>query len=294
MPINSNSRPKTCNALCIAALSFSAQISSASGPTIEIQPGTARPGDAILVQLRHVSEPPSGSLGAAPLSFFRVAGDYWALEGLSVEQAVGELEVKIKLSANAGDSSAPELTGSIEVRKPDFNERELKVANRYIRPSRAERKRIREDRIAFDRAYHQAFEPPQFTGNFIWPLDHAVTAHFGDLRLFNGEKEGQHFGTDLQGRTGDPVVASNGGSVVLARRCFASGNTVIVHHGIHLFTAYFHLSKIAVRDGERVKQGQLIGRVGNTGRVTGPHLHWAVKIDGQYVDAESLVRIRFR
>ncbi len=69
---------------------------------------------------------------------------------------------------------------------------------------------------------------------------------------------------------------------------------MIVHHGINLFTAYFHLSKFAVRNGERVKQGQLIGRVGNTGRVTGPHLHWAAKIDGQYVDAESLLRIRFR
>src|SRR6266849_289903 len=294
MPINSKSRLESCLALWIAALSFSAPISSAGGPTIEIQPGTARPGDAILVQLRQVSELPSGLLGAAPLSFFRVSGDYWALEGLSVEQVAGELEVKIKLSTDAGDSSGPELTGSIEVLKPDFTERELKVANRYISPSRADRKRIRDDRIAFDRAYDQAFEPPQFTGNFIRPLDHAVTAHFGDLRLFNGKKEGQHFGTDLHGRTGDPVVASNGGSVVLARRCFASGNTVIVHHGIHLFTAYFHLSKIAVRNGERVKQGQLIGQVGNTGRVTGPHLHWAAKIDGQYVDAESLVRIRFR
>ncbi len=294
MPINSSFRSYSRNALRIAALSLCAQISSAGGPIVEIQPGTARPGDAVLVQLRHVSELPTGSLGVAPLSFFRVSEEYWALEGLSVEQPAGELEVRIKLSAEAGGSPAVDLTGSIEVLKPDFIERELTVANRYIRPSRADRKWMRDDRIAFDRAYHQAFEPPQFTANFIWPVDHAMTARFGELRLFNGKKESQHFGTDLQGRTGDPVVASNGGSVVLTRRCFASGNTVIVHHGINLFTAYFPLSKIAVRNGERVKQGQLIGRVGRTGRVTGPHLHWADKIDGQYVDAESLLRIRFR
>ena len=113
MPNNSNFRPKSCNALCIAALWFSAQISSAGAPMIEIQPGTARPGDAILVHLRHPSGAPFGLLGAVPLTFFMVSEDYWALEGLSVDQAGGPLEVKIKLPADAGSSSEPELVGSI-------------------------------------------------------------------------------------------------------------------------------------------------------------------------------------
>src|SRR5260370_38463320 len=99
---------------------------------------------------------------------------------------------------------------------------------------------MRDDRIAFARAYHQAFEPPQFTANFIWPVDHAMTARFGELRLFNGKKESQHFGTDLQGRTGDPVVASNGGAGGLARRCLSPRRTRSVRPAVNPFTPHFH------------------------------------------------------
>src|SRR5260370_28855159 len=100
MPINSSFRSYSRNALRIAALSLCAQISSAGGPIVEIQPGTARPGDAVLVQLRHVSELPTGSLGVAPLSFFRVSEDYCTLEGLSVGQSAAEIEASNTLSAD--------------------------------------------------------------------------------------------------------------------------------------------------------------------------------------------------
>jgi len=92
---------------------------------------------------------------------------------------------------------------------------------------------------------------------------------------------------------GDPVSAANDGTVVLARSCYASGNTVVIHHGGGLFTAYFHLSKIQVTSGKKVARGDRIGLVGKTGRVTGPHLHWAAKVRDLYVNPESLLRLRF-
>jgi murein DD-endopeptidase MepM/ murein hydrolase activator NlpD len=120
-----------------------------------------------------------------------------------------------------------------------------------------------------------------------------VTAPFGDLRLFNGKKQSQHFGVDLDGSTGDPIEAANDGTVVMVRECYASGNTVIVNHGAGLYTLYFHMSHFDVQPGDKVKQGQLLGRVGKTGRVTGPHLHWSGKIDGLYVDAQALMKLDF-
>ena len=105
-----------------------------------------------------------------------------------------------------------------------------------------------------------------------------MNSPFGQRRLFNGELQSQHQGMDLDGKTGDPIYASNDGVVRLARNCYTSGNTVIVDHGADVFTSYFHMSAFKTKVGEMVKRGQLIGLVGRTGRVTGPHLHFAVRV----------------
>jgi len=120
-----------------------------------------------------------------------------------------------------------------------------------------------------------------------------MTAPFGDLRLFNGKAQSQHFGLDLDGRVGDPIEAANDGAVVMVRPCYASGNTVIVDHGGGLYTMYFHLSHFEVKEGQKVARGQLLGLVGRTGRVTGPHLHFSVKVDGLYVDGATVLGLPF-
>jgi murein DD-endopeptidase MepM/ murein hydrolase activator NlpD len=278
-------------ALALAAALLGAS-TAWSHPLLEIQPGRARPGDAILIRVRGASSPPTGKLGARELAFFPTRDGFLALAPLELEQATGELEVRIH--AASGDAPGEEMAGTITVVEPNFNRRELSVANRFINPSAKERRRLAQDQAAFEHAYDQPVHPPMFARNFRWPRQSSVTAHYGDLRLFNGAKEGQHYGVDLDGRTGAPVFAANDGQVVLARRCFASGNSVLIHHGAGLYTAYFHLSQIQVAVGQKVHQGQQIGAVGKTGRVTGPHLHWAAKVDKLYVDPESLLRLNFK
>jgi len=132
-----------------------------------------------------------------------------------------------------------------------------------------------------------------FGENFAWPRQGRVTAPYGDLRTFNGKKQSQHFGTDVDGAVGTPIYAANAGTVVMRRDNYASGNTVLVYHGAGLYTAYFHLSAFEVKEGQRVERGQLLGKVGNTGRVTGPHLHWGVKVDDLWVDGETLLKLDF-
>lgn len=260
------------------------------GAEVRLQPGAARPGDPVLVTVTGVSEAPSGRLGNWELTFLPFHASYQALVGLPVEKAPGALPLELVVVDEAGRRA---VHGNLDVLPANFRKRQLTVSRRFTSLSKKDRARSAADTKAFAEAFDRDFEPWLFSDDFAWPRASEVTAPFGDVRLLNGKKQSQHFGMDLDGRTGAPVYASNDGEVVLVRDCFASGNTVLLHHGGRLFTAYFHLSKFEVKDGEVVKRGQLLGLVGKTGRVTGPHLHWGVKLDGRWVNGEALLGLEF-
>jgi hypothetical protein len=260
-------------------------------PVVHLQPGVARPGDAVLITVVGVTKQPSGTLGQQTLDFLPIADGFQAIVGLSVEATLGPRPLTVDLVPDKGTEAT--ISGSLEVVDPNWPRRELKVAKKFTSPSKKEQLRSAKDQQAFSDAFDVDLEPWLFSANFVWPRPKDLTAPFGDLRLINGKKNSQHFGVDLDGNTGDPITAANDGEVVLVRDCFASGNTVLIHHGGRLFTAYFHLSKFEVKEGDRVKPGQLIGRVGKTGRVTGPHLHFGVKLDGRWVNPESLLGLDF-
>lgn len=256
----------------------------AAQASVRLQPGVARPGDAVLVEVTGTQKAPSGRLGPAELVFLPWGTSWLALTGLAVEQKPGTLALEV--------TAGPELLqGALEVKKPDFRRRQLSVSKRFTSISKKDRLRSKADQDAFQDAFDRDFEPWLFERAFAWPRQAEVTAPFGDLRLLNGKKKSQHFGADLDGNTGDPIFAANDGEVVLVRDCFASGNTVLLHHGGRLFTSYFHLSSTEVKQGERVVRGQPLGTVGKTGRVTGPHLHFGAKLDGRWVDPESVLRL---
>jgi len=274
------------------AASFLLALPAAAEPSLVLQPERARPGDAILVTVRGAGTPPQGTLADRALLFYPIAGGFRALAALPVESEAGRVPVSATLP---GEGGAPEtrLETSLEVVEPDFPSKELGVAPRFIEPPPEARRRIRLDRAAFKRAFAQEPAPPVFSANFAWPRPAGVTGHFGDKRVFNGKKKSQHYGEDLEGRVGDPVEATNDGRVVLVRNCYASGRSVVIWHGAGLYSVYFHLSRALVRDGDEVRRGQIIGRVGRTGRVTGPHLHWGMKLSDLYVDPESILRLDF-
>ncbi|RKH73817.1 M23 family metallopeptidase [Corallococcus interemptor] len=259
-------------------------------PHLSLQPANPKPGDPVLVTVRGASALPTGTVAGRPLRFFAWNNGYAALTSLPVEQTEGSVPVDVTA---VGRGLPVLLSGALTVGAPGFRERELKVANKYVSPPKAVKARMEADRKAFAAAFAQPFQAPLFGQNFAWPREATVTAPFGDRRSFNGKLQTQHFGVDLDGATGSPVVAANDGTVVMSRDNYASGNTVLVHHGAGLFTAYFHLSRIDVKEGAKVKQGEALGLVGSTGRVTGPHLHWGVKADDRWVDGQTLLKLDF-
>ncbi|MFL5349943.1 MAG: M23 family metallopeptidase [Hyalangium sp.] len=286
LPRPSSLLPFTLLALGLVALGAEAQ------PSLSVQPGTAKPGDPILVTVRGVDGAPSGTLAGRTLHFFEASGAWQALTGLPVEQAVGRVDVKVE-GPHPRAGEPVKLAGTLDVVEPGFPDRQLQVAGKYIKPPESVKAQIAEDKAAFAAAFAQPFGPLRFERNFAWPRQDRITAPFGDRRSFNGKLQSQHFGTDIDGNTGDPIYAANDGEVVMTRECYASGNTVIISHGGGLFTTYFHMSHFDVKPGDKVKQGQKLGLVGKTGRVTGPHLHWGVKVDGLWTDGLTLLKLDF-
>ncbi|AKQ67403.1 peptidase, M23/M37 family [Myxococcus hansupus] len=270
----------------------SGQAEEAHAPHLTLQPDTAKPGDPVLVTVSGVTAPPTGTLAGRALRFFPWGDGYLAVSGLPVEATPGTARVTAMGPVKKGAPQV-ELTGTLNVVAPGYPSRELRVAGKYVKPPAAVRKRMAADRQAFAEAFAQPFASPHFTQNFAWPREDRITAPFGDRRTFNGKLSSQHFGVDIDGDPGTQVVSANDGTVVMARDNYAAGNTVLVHHGAGLYTAYFHLSRINVKAGDTVKQGQDLGQVGSTGRVTGPHLHWGVKVDGLWVDGQSLLKMDF-
>ena len=128
---------------------------------------------------------------------------------------------------------------------------------------------------------------------FTRPIpDTEISTEFGVKRIMNKKKTSVHRGMDFRGATGTPVKALNAGKVVLADDLFYGGNTLIIDHGMGLYSVYMHLSKINVAHGSRVGKGQLVGLVGSSGRATGPHLHLSVKLNGISVNPESLFKLK--
>ena len=168
----------------------------------------------------------------------------------------------------------------------------LRVDKKYVDPPAAVQERIRKDREKAGKALDNYSPERLWTAPFARPVPGGVSSKFGLKRVFNDQPRGVHRGLDLRGAEGTPILACADGRVVLADDLYFSGNAVYIDHGQGVFTSYLHMSRILVRPGDVVRRGQIIGKVGSTGRVTGPHLHLSLIVLGQAVDPEPLLEAR--
>ncbi len=270
--------------LLTALLSLAALQAS---PSLELVPTAARPGDAVLVRVTGGSDAPHGTLAGRPLEFWPAGqGEWRSLAALPIETPPGRASARVT-------EGGTEVEASLTVVDPHFASHAITLDNKFVEPPRSVQKRIAADHRAFTRAFSHAFAPPLFSADFDWPRRAPTSGRYGDQRVLNGKKASVHYGLDITGPRGAPIVAAGDGEVVIARDAYLSGNTIVIWHGAGIYTAYFHLDRMAVAAGDRVRRGQVIGALGATGRATGPHLHWGVKVDGLYVDPESLLGIDF-
>lgn len=181
----------------------------------------------------------------------------------------------------------PVLT--VMVKPFNYPSERLNVDKKRVDINPKDLKRVIAEKEMMEKVYAKSASYYLFDDEFKVPLDSFITSHYGNRRIFNDKKPSQHLGNDFRAAVGVPIPVSNDGKVVFTGDLFFTGNVVIVDHGLNLFTVYAHLSKIKVTEGSLVKKGDIVGLAGKTGRVSGPHLHWGVKLNGNWVDGFSLV-----
>ena len=172
----------------------------------------------------------------------------------------------------------------LEIRGGRFQSEKLQVTASRVIPPKKMMPRIQREREEIKAAYSRSQPLRCWDAPFQRPTTGKVTSAYGAQRLLNGKLQRYHGGVDFRAASGTPIYAANSGVVRLAKNLFYSGNHVILDHGEGLFTSYSHLSHIDVSTGQSVARGQVIGKSGSTGRVSGPHLHWSVKVHGVNVD----------
>jgi murein DD-endopeptidase MepM/ murein hydrolase activator NlpD len=193
----------------------------------------------------------------------------------------------------AGAAGLPETVRIVlPVARGDYRSEQLRVAAKYAAPDSAAAERIRSEIELAKSVSRRAHETPRaWSHPFRAPRPGRVTSVFGTAREFNGIVSSRHMGTDFAGGVGAPVFAANTGIVALTGDFYLAGKVVYLDHGDGLVTGYFHLSQIEVEPGALIQRGQRIGKVGKSGRVTGPHLHWIARYGAITLDPMSLVRV---
>lgn len=217
------------------------------------------------------------------------AGTWYSLAGVALETKPGIYD--LALEAVMEDGRIAHLTRAIPVQAAKYKTSRLTVPQKFVTPPPETLQRIEAEKEIKKVAFAHVIPAPDWSGNFVAPVPMEVSEDYGTSRMFNGKLATVHRGTDFRAPSGTPVHASNTGEVVLARELYYEGNCVVIDHGLGFMTIYMHLSKFEVKEGDKVQKGQTIALSGGTGRVTGPHLHMAVRWSGEYLDPLKLLAL---
>jgi murein DD-endopeptidase MepM/ murein hydrolase activator NlpD len=213
-----------------------------------------------------------------------------ALLGVDLEKAAGKYEFTVALQTQSGEQVS--CHASIEVKEGHFATENLTVKKQFVEPNPEQEARAKAETKRLREIYERVTPERLWDGPFRMPLDGEFKgSNFGKRRVLNGHPGSPHGGVDFPAPTGTPVHAAQRGRVVLAEELFFSGNTVLVDHGLGIYTFYCHFSEIDAKVGDEVVAGTVLGRVGATGRVTGPHLHWGLQVERARVNSLEIVRV---
>lgn len=258
------------------------------GISLRLSSPVSTQGSLLLVELRSSEDritAVSANWGEKEIPFWEQksgdekAADSWrALVGIDLELKPETYTLRLKVTTEPGGEVA--CSAGVVVKEGKFATERLKVAPNFVQPNPEQLARAEAERQRLRAIYATVTPERLWKGEFRYPLEGVHTGgNFGKRRILNGIPGSPHGGVDFPAPAGTPVYAAQRGRVVLAEPLYFSGNTVIVDHGLGLYTFYGHFESIAVHEGDEVEAGALLGNVGATGRVTGPHLHWGLSVN---------------
>ncbi len=234
----------------------------------------------------------SGVLLKRKIPFFPLTDStFAALVGIDMQDPTGKQKLGITIQTK---HATVHLTYSIDIIKENYAVQHLKLPKNKVDLDAKTLKRVRLEQKEMSAAFQHIGTQPLWDSAFLEPVNGTVTGRFGSRRIINGQKKRPHSGEDIAAPKGTPVLAVNSGTVVAAVDHFFSGKGVIIDHGVGLFSMYFHLSAITVQTGQALQKGETLGKVGATGRATGPHLHWGIRLNGTRVNPYALTSLPMR
>jgi hypothetical protein len=273
-------------------IAFGAAAGHGQAASVTLTPAAVESGSPVLIRVQAAgAKGVDGEWLGRKLEFFRGRGGqgWFALAGVDVEAPEGPSTLEISIHTKRG---ARELSRTVEILPAQYRTASLTVELEFVEPGPEALKQIEADEQLKEKVFAASAPKPLWTGNFRRPVTAPMGESFGTRRVFNGTLARIHKGMDFRAKTGTPVRAGNSGVVALARPLYYEGKCVVIDHGMGLFTISMHLSRIDVKEGQRVTRGSRVGLSGATGRVTGPHLHWGVRWQGAYLDPAKLLRMK--
>jgi murein DD-endopeptidase MepM/ murein hydrolase activator NlpD len=253
-------------------------------------PTEVKQGDvlSIVVKTKAKAVSCAGDWAGTAIYFYEQGGGFAGIVGVDLATPPGPYLLKIEVQDRQGRSSEQVFevqveAGGFEVQRLTLPRELVDLKGEALKRVLAENKRLMEifNQVRPERLWHLPF---------IKPVDGPITGAFGLRRVINGQDRSPHNGVDIAAQMGAEVDACNSGMVVFAQELYLSGKTIIIDHGFGLYSMYFHLSEMRVKEGDQVELGRCIGLVGATGRVTGSHLHWGIRLLKARVDPSALLR----
>jgi murein DD-endopeptidase MepM/ murein hydrolase activator NlpD len=246
---------------------------------------TPRPGGLAVLSLDTAgTDPPPLVMFAGRRALVMRQADEWvAVIGVPLDQPVGPAEAALRTTDNESTRLA------FEVHAHAYREQHLTVSQRYVDLTEEQLNRVGKERKIIDGALNNWRDNELTDLDLLQPVPGRRSSSFGLRRFFNEQPRSPHKGMDIAADRGTPIVAPRDGIVTATGEFYFNGNTVFVDHGQGLVTMYCHLDEIEVEDGQQLTRGTQLGRVGSTGRVTGPHLHFGTYLNGTAVDPALLL-----
>jgi murein DD-endopeptidase MepM/ murein hydrolase activator NlpD len=280
------------SALFLSALVFtmlSDETRSMTTQDISLSSENMARGDVILINIKTGEEATPGVVWMGKkisFVFNRTRGAWQGFLAADLNQKEGDYEATVNIA-----SSNIERRITIHISDKDYGVRRLTLPKDKVELSAEALKRVNAEAAVVASLWKAKDTVPEWKGIFLMPVDSDVEGTFGKRSVINGLERSPHTGVDLRGNAGDPIRAVNNGTVVLIADHFFTGNTVFLDHGGGIITMYCHLQKVLVKTGDRLARGQALGLVGATGRATGPHLHWGMRVNGARVNPLTLTNL---
>jgi murein DD-endopeptidase MepM/ murein hydrolase activator NlpD len=259
--------------------------------TVSVEARAVQPGEVVLLTVTSKQDISDVRVHVfdRDLAAFRIDPRTWrVLVGVDLETIPRTYWAEV----TALDHPAPSrIPVSLRVLPHQFRTRKLTVDEAFVNPPPEAMERIARETAELNDLWAHSSTTRLWNGSFVRPVPDPANSAFGTRSILNGQQRSPHSGADFNSAAGTPIKSPNAGRVVLAGDRYYTGNTVMIDHGLTLFSLFAHLSETQVRVGDTVAAGDVIGKVGATGRVTGPHLHWSVRLNGARVDPLSLLAV---